>query len=729
MATLVLSAVGTAIGGPLGGALGALVGNQLDQAIAGSPKREGPRLKELAVTTSSYGTAIARHYGQVRTPGSIIWATDLVETREQSGGGKGKPSVSNYSYAASFAVALASRPIKRLGRIWADGNLLRGNGSDLKVGGELRIYLGHGDQPRDPIIASDRGAACPAFRNTAYCVFESLQLAEFGNRIPGLTFEVIADDGEISLEAITQGIGRPVIATRPLPDLTGFSDEGGSVAASLATIDQVYPISYDASDTTLRAMAAESVAGSVTMLPEAAAALDEGDSFGPQSGQTSKRQARTDNVPIGLRYYDTARDFQAGLQRVDGRAQPNSNRLIEFPGALPAAKAKELANAAYQRSLWATETLSWRVAEIDPSLSPGRIVAVPGRAGYWRVESWEWRDSGVELQLCKIPPDSAPRTVADPGDILAPPDKIATPTLLHAFEVPWSGSGAIDTPEIYAAASSLSSGWTGAALYAEIGGSLSYLKPSGRRRSIFGSLANDAAPADAALFDRRTQLRVELVSPDFQMSGSTMQGLADGENRLLLGDEVLQFASANPITPGIWELSGLLRGRGGTEAAALRGHEAGTAVVLLDDKPVPLDTRDAAMPEMSRIAAIGLADTDPVLSPIANAGISRKPLIPVHPRAVFDVEGYLNLSWTRRARGAWYWPVADVPLNESVERYVVGLGDPDAPVTGWETSEPKLRIDSAALQGLAAQHAGASVWVRQVGSFALSDPLLLHTLD
>ena len=77
MATLVFTTLGTALGGPLGGALGALVGSQLDQAVIGSPKHEGPRLKELAVTTSSYGTPIPRHFGRIRAPGTIVWATDL----------------------------------------------------------------------------------------------------------------------------------------------------------------------------------------------------------------------------------------------------------------------------------------------------------------------------------------------------------------------------------------------------------------------------------------------------------------------------------------------------------------------------------------------------------------------------------------------------------------------------------------------------------------------------
>ena len=70
MATLVFSAIGTALGGPLGGVVGALLGQQVDNAIIGNGHVRGPRLKELEVTTSSYGSAIARHYGRMRVPGT-----------------------------------------------------------------------------------------------------------------------------------------------------------------------------------------------------------------------------------------------------------------------------------------------------------------------------------------------------------------------------------------------------------------------------------------------------------------------------------------------------------------------------------------------------------------------------------------------------------------------------------------------------------------------------------
>ncbi|RYE96205.1 MAG: hypothetical protein EOO78_21895 [Oxalobacteraceae bacterium] len=116
MATLVLSAIGTLIGGPLGGALGALLGRQVDHAIIGSPRREGPRLKELAITTSSYGAPIARHHGLVRAPGTVIWATQLTETSETSGGKGG--SATAYSYTSSFAVAQITVPGARTSPWW-----------------------------------------------------------------------------------------------------------------------------------------------------------------------------------------------------------------------------------------------------------------------------------------------------------------------------------------------------------------------------------------------------------------------------------------------------------------------------------------------------------------------------------------------------------------------------------------------------------------------------------
>ena len=107
-----------------------------------------------------------------------------------TGGGKGGPSVSvtqtDYSYSISFAVGLCAGAITGLGRVWADGTLI-----DLSPFA-TRLYIGSESQTADPLIEEIEGAGnAPAYRGLAYIVFEDLPLANFGNRIPQLQFEII----------------------------------------------------------------------------------------------------------------------------------------------------------------------------------------------------------------------------------------------------------------------------------------------------------------------------------------------------------------------------------------------------------------------------------------------------------------------------------------------------------------------------------------------------------
>ena len=412
MATLVFSALGTLIGGPLGGALGALAGRQVDSAIFGGGNREGPRLKELAPTASSYGTPLPRHFGRMRVPGSVIWATDLVEHQQTEGGGKGRPSTTTFTYTASFAVALASRPIDSVGRIWADGNLLRGAGGDLKANGLFRLYTGQGDQATDPLIEQIEGAAlCPAFRGLAYAVFEDLDLGDFFNRIPALTFEVIADTGPFTVQAILDDVIVEADAALALPGIEGFSCEGPLVE-TLALLDPLFPMDCDASGDTL-VIARERLQSAPLALPEAAISVEDGD-FGARSGYTRRREPVQAAPPEVLRYYDIGRDYQPGLQRAVGRTLPGQPRTIELPAAMTATNARALAGKMAARSGWARETLAWRTADLDSAFGPGAVVTVPGQTGKWRVSEWEWRETGVELSLARVAPASAEAAVSQP---------------------------------------------------------------------------------------------------------------------------------------------------------------------------------------------------------------------------------------------------------------------------------------------------------------------------
>ncbi len=244
MATLVLSTVGQYFGGPIGSAVGALIGQQIDAKLFAPKPRHGPRLGDLAVQTSSYGSQIPKIFGTMRVAGTVIWATDLQEHKETSGGGKGKPKTVNYSYSASFAVALSGRPVREVRRIWADGKLLRGAAGDFKSEvGAFRLHGGGEDQAPDPLILAAEGASgAPAYRGTAYAVFEDLELADFGNRIPSLSFELVAEE-EAALAAIAEGLSDGAVTAdeSPLP-LAGYAASGDSVRSAVEALGDALPL-------------------------------------------------------------------------------------------------------------------------------------------------------------------------------------------------------------------------------------------------------------------------------------------------------------------------------------------------------------------------------------------------------------------------------------------------------------------------------------------------------
>lgn len=149
---------------------------------------EGPRLESLHVQTSRDGAPMSRVYGRVRLAGQVIWASHLREIRTeeevQSGKGGG-PTRSNYSYTMSFAVGLCEGEILGVDRLWANGEPL------ATAGVTMRVYKGTSDQMPDPVISATEGGDVPAFRNTAYIVFEDFPLDGFGVRLPQINAEVI----------------------------------------------------------------------------------------------------------------------------------------------------------------------------------------------------------------------------------------------------------------------------------------------------------------------------------------------------------------------------------------------------------------------------------------------------------------------------------------------------------------------------------------------------------
>ena len=227
MAQMMLGTVGQAIGGPVGAVIGATLGRVVDQwVVAGlEPARQrGPRLEALRVQGSAEGAPMACVFGRARVTGQVIWAARFLEGRQTSSAGKGRPRTAEFDYSLSFAVALCEGEIDGIGRVWADGQPM-----DLS-GVTMRVHRGGAGQTPDPLIEAVEGAA-PAYRGTAYVVFEDLPLGPYGNRPPQLAFEVFrrARGTEERLEDRLEGVclipgaGEFVLATEAVTRRTGLT--------------------------------------------------------------------------------------------------------------------------------------------------------------------------------------------------------------------------------------------------------------------------------------------------------------------------------------------------------------------------------------------------------------------------------------------------------------------------------------------------------------------------
>lgn len=222
MARTALAIGGGLVGGIIGGSLGASAGFTLGNLLGGiffgddeaqGPTITGPRLNDTTVTTSTYGKGIPITFGSVRVGGNMFWATDIVEVRTEetvqpegsAGGGKGQPSPPTqtritFSYFGNFAMGFGEGE-GFVRRIWADGKLIvdlsdefaPGASRTWKYGGEhYRIYTGTETQLPDSLMEADKGVGnVPGHRGLIYVMFDLLPLADFGNRIPQISAEIV----------------------------------------------------------------------------------------------------------------------------------------------------------------------------------------------------------------------------------------------------------------------------------------------------------------------------------------------------------------------------------------------------------------------------------------------------------------------------------------------------------------------------------------------------------
>ncbi len=198
--------------------------------------------------------------------------------------------------------------------------------------------------------------------------------------------------------------------------------------------------------------------------------------------------------------------------------------------------------------------------------------------------------------------------------------------------------------------------------------------------AVVGTTASTLAAAAPSVLDRGGALRVVLASGS--LSSVTLGDVLNGANVAAIGDgsaanwEVFQFTDAVLVSPGVYDISGRLRGQAGSDALAGAVWPTGSVFVLLNGAvaQIALSVASRGLARHYRIGPAARAFDDPSYVHLVEAfdGIGLRPLSPVHLRARRAGSGDLAISWVRRTRiDGDSWQSVDVPLGEDSESYQV----------------------------------------------------------
>ncbi len=212
-------------------------------------------------------------------------------------------------------------------------------------------------------------------------------------------------------------------------------------------------------------------------------------------------------------------------------------------------------------------------------------------------------------------------------------------------------------------------------------------------------------------WDRGGALRVRMLAG--QLESVAPGAVLEGANLMAIGQggdwEVFQFADAELVAPGVYDLRMRLRGQRGSDGVVPQAWAPGAVVVKLDaaleELALPLDALGVARRYRIGPASRALSDPSQRDFEAVFEGVGLRPYRPAHLRGVWAGAGALDLRWIRRTRiGGDGWGLAEVPLGEAAERYLLRVVKAGSVLRETEVTAPEW---SYSAQAQAADEAGA----------------------
>ena len=431
--------------------------------------------------------------------------------------------------------------------------------------------------------------------------------------------------------------------------------------------------------------------------PDTDAVIDAGEvAHGEVDGDVEVVRAPEMELPERVRvtYVEGEGAYEAKVAdvRLPGRPEDSISDL-ELDLALTGAEARGLAERALAETRVARDMLRLALPPSRAEVGAGDVISLAGRSERWRVDRVE--EAGARrLTATRIDP-AAFRPPAAVEALPAVPARIpAAPVSAVFLDLPLlTGAEVAHAPHVAFA----SVPWPGSVTLLrgrdpqERGAVQTFLRPA-----LVGVTESPLRRAGGGIWDRGPALRIRAARNGLQSRNP--DAVLDGANALAIGSadgpfEVIQFARAELVAEGVWDLSMRLRGQAGTDAVMPDIWPAGSTVVLLDGAPEQVDLPPSARGRPMHFR-YGPSSRDPSADVYraeerSFLGEGLRPLSPVHLR-ITPEGGDLVVRWIRRTRidgDAWR---EDVPLGEATERFRVRIArngtilrEEDVPASTW----------------------------------------------
>lgn len=391
-------------------------------------------------------------------------------------------------------------------------------------------------------------------------------------------------------------------------------------------------------------------------------------------------------------YNDPAADYQVASQTARRNRLSTSGQLwpiapannvvrIELPIGMSAAQASRAADVLLWDAFTSRKAVEFSVGLKYAALRATDPVQIVGPDATYGLRVTKIEEQGLLRKVSAVFEDAAVYEAAPAagvaGGIPGQTVPLDGPTRLQLMDIPLLRD-ADDNAGYYVAMAGYLPGWPGGTLYKSVDGGGSWDEALVVANPATMGVASTALGnfGGGNILDELNAVTI-VINGGGELASVTLLALLNGGNAALLGDEIIQYRTATLTAPNTYVLTGLLRGRKGSEDG-MATHVVGERFVALSGVAgLARLSGSAAEIGLERqykpITAGGTLD-DVAPTKFTNTGRSLKPLAPVLPGAGRDAGGNVVMTWVRRTRigGEWRDSV-DATLGESSEAYEVDI--------------------------------------------------------